>query len=103
MGKTFSKEKLNLFKYPACIIIAGYTNSGKTHLCNMIQEKYQHVFNKTVVCGVTSHLLQQNPIVQHILETHGNIIDSMTEHNSYSDPRAHVLLKVSSMFHVYIN
>lgn len=98
MDKTFSEEMLNLFRYPARIIIAGYTNSGKTHLCNKIVEKYQHVFRRIVICGVTSHSLQQNATVRDKVEVHENIIDCVSEDNPYIDPQAHSLMILDDNF-----
>ncbi len=99
MDKTFSEEMLNLFRYPACIIIAGYTNSGKTHLCNKIIEKYQHGFNRIIICGVSSHALQQNSPFQDKVEVHEKIIDPVMDDDSpYSDPQTHTLLILDDNF-----
>lgn len=98
MDKTFNEEALNLFHYPARIIIAGYTNSGKTHLCTRIVEKYQRVFRKVVICGVTSHPLQKNVNLKDKLEIHEDIIDSVTEATPYTNPTAQVLLILDDNF-----
>ena len=100
MDKTFSEELLNIFRYPARIIIAGYTNSGKTHLCNKIVGKYRHVFNKIVICGVSSHPLQQNPVLQDKVAVHEDIIsiDSVTEDGPYANPQLHTLLILDDNF-----
>ena len=98
MDKTFSEESLNLFRHPARIIIAGYTNSGKTYLCNKIVEKYQDVFNRIVICGVPSHALQQNPALSDKVELHENIIDLDLEGNPYIDPHSHTLLILDDNF-----
>ncbi len=88
MDKTFSEEMLNLFRYPARIIIAGYTSSGKTHLCNKIIEKYQHGFNRIIIYGISSHSLQQNSPFQYKVEVHEIIIDPvLDDENPYADPK----------------
>ncbi len=85
MDKTFSEEMLNLFRYPARIIILGYTNSGKTHFCNEIIEKYIHGFNRIIICGVLSHSLQQNSAFQDKVEVHEKIIHPVMDDNPYAD------------------
>jgi len=98
MDKTFIEEALNLFRYPSRIIIAGYTNSGKTHLCTKIVEKYEGVFSKIVICGVTSHPLQNNANIKEKLEIHEEIIDPAVETTPYTDPRAQSLLILDDNF-----
>ena len=40
METLYSENSFNLFYNPAKIIIAGYSNSGKTEMCSRIIEKY---------------------------------------------------------------
>lgn len=98
MDKTFREESLNLFRQPARIIIAGYTNSGKTHLCTKIVEKYHEVFSRIIICGVTSHPLQNNSSIKEKLELHKDIIDPADEITPYTDPHAHSLLILDDNF-----
>ena len=49
----------NRFFYnPARIIIAGYSNSGKSVICSKIIEKYYTNFNTILYCGVGAHKLE---------------------------------------------
>ena len=57
---TFPDTCLNLFNVPARIIIAGYSNSGKTEMCKKIIEIYHEQFQHILYCGVDSHSLQSN-------------------------------------------
>lgn len=98
MDKTFREESLNLFRHPTRIIIAGYTNSGKTFLCSKIVEKYHEVFSRIIICGVTSHPLQNNPSIKEKLELHKDIIDPADEITPYADPHAHRLLILDDNF-----
>ena len=44
---------------PSRVIIAGYSNSGKSYICTKIIEKYHQEFTHIVICGVENHELQQ--------------------------------------------
>lgn len=98
MDKTYREDSLNLFRHPARIIIAGYTNSGKTHLCTRIVEKYHHVFSKIIICGVASHPLQNNASIKDKLEVHKDIIDPADDITPYTNPHAHRLLILDDNF-----
>lgn len=54
---SFPKDVTNLFSSPSRIIIAGYSNSGKTQLAQKIIEKYHEVFHTILYCGVDDHPL----------------------------------------------
>ena len=56
----FPEFVLNIFNQPARIIIAGYSNSGKSEMCKKIIEIYHENFNHILYCGVESHSLQSN-------------------------------------------
>ena len=60
---TYSQDATDLFLNPARIIIAGYSNSGKSEMCSKIIEKYHHKFNTILYCCVNSHNLQNNPVI----------------------------------------
>ena len=91
MDKLYTDDQLNLFNYPARIIIAGYTNSGKTYLCTKIVEKYHHLFSKIVISGVSSHPLQDSTDIKDKLEIQEDIIDPVDEHSPFTDSKAHIL------------
>lgn len=96
MDKTFEEKALHIFRKPARIIIAGYTNSGKTHLCTKIVEKYEDVFSRIIICGVTSHPLQSNMKLNHKVEVHEEIIS--IEPTPYTNPHAQTLLILDDNF-----
>lgn len=98
MEKTFPEWQLNIFNQPARIIIAGYTNSGKSHLCTKLVEKYEEVFSRIIICGVSSHPLQKNVNIKKKIEIHENIINFPNEKNPYKDPSAHTLLILDDNF-----
>ena len=57
----FPECVLNIFKQPARIIIAGYSNSGKSEICKKLIEIYHENFHHILYCGVETHSLQTNP------------------------------------------
>ena len=59
----FPESVLNLFNQPARIIIAGYSNSGKSEICKRLIEMYHDTFQHILYCGVDSHPLQDNPVI----------------------------------------
>ena len=60
MDVSFPDSVTDIFNVPARIIIAGYSNSGKSVLCSRIIEKYHANFKQILYCGVNSHPLQDN-------------------------------------------
>ena len=58
---TFPESCIDLFYKPARIIIAGFSNSGKSVLCQKIIEQNHEKFNHILYCGVDSHELQSHP------------------------------------------
>ena len=56
----FSCSSIDIFNDPARIIIAGYSNSGKSELCKKIIELYHEKFEHILYCGVESHPLQDD-------------------------------------------
>ena len=58
--RSFTELSTDLFNVPARIIIAGYSNSGKSQLCTRLMEKYHERFNHILYCRVDSHSLQNN-------------------------------------------
>ena len=62
-GDIFDQTHLNLFFNPARIIIAGFSNSGKTVLCTKLIEKYSDQFDTILYSGVDQHPLELNPLI----------------------------------------
>ena len=53
----YTEDIIDLFQQPARIIIAGYSNSGKSQMCSNLVNKYHYKFNKILYCGVNSQEL----------------------------------------------
>ena len=56
----FSYNVINLFNQPARIIIAGYSNSGKSEMCKNLIEKFHESFDHILYCGVETLSLEAN-------------------------------------------
>ena len=74
-SNSFTEDSLNLFNTPARIIIAGYSNSGKSEFCCNLIKKYHYKFNNILYCGVTSHTLQNNPKINSKLHISNDIVN----------------------------
>ena len=72
---TFSEEILDIFKIPARIIIAGYSNSGKSEMCIQLIKKYHENFQHILYCGVESHTLQSNEEINGKLTVSNQILN----------------------------
>ena len=72
----------HLFSNPARIIIAGFSNSGKSELTSKLIEKYHESFDRILYCGVNSHPLQTHHSIADKLVVSPNIEDPL-EHSQY--------------------
>ena len=45
------EDEINIFNKPARLLVAGYSNSGKSFLVKKIVKKYRAVFNKIILLG----------------------------------------------------
>ena len=59
----FPGQLLDPFANPARIIIAGFSNSGKSVLCQKIIELYETHFQYILYCGVSEHPLETHPSI----------------------------------------
>lgn len=57
---SFAENSIDIFKVPSRIIIAGYSNSGKSEFCKKLIEKYHTNFQHILYCGTDSHPLQND-------------------------------------------
>ena len=71
----YTQDSTDLFHNPARIIIAGYSNSGKSEMCSNLIKKYHHKFNTILYCGVNSHELQNNPDINEKLHISSEIVN----------------------------
>ena len=78
MDKCYTEEQLDLFHQPARILVAGFSNSGKSELVAKIVEKYHEKFTHIIVCGVAHHPLQKLEVIKKKLVLHENIIDPLS-------------------------
>ena len=72
---TYTQDSIDLFHNPARIIIAGYSNSGKSEMCSKLIQKCHHKFNTILYCGVNSHKLQNNPVINQKLVISSEIVN----------------------------
>ena len=84
MGTFVTEDQLDLFHFPARIIIAGFSGSGKTNLMCKIVNKYIRKFDRVIVCGVSKHPLQNDPTITPKLDVHNDIIDPFDEDENTS-------------------
>ena len=45
----YTEDSIDLFQQPARIIIAGYSNSGKSQMCSNLINKYHYKFNTSFI------------------------------------------------------
>lgn len=79
MDKCYTEDQVDLFHYPARILVAGFSNSGKSELVTKIVEKYHGKFTHIIVCGVSQHPLQKIEAIKNKLNVYQNIIDPLSE------------------------
>lgn len=73
-NKFFNLQDVNIFANPSRIIIAGYSNSGKSEMCKKLILKYEKQFDHIIYCGVDSHELQ-NSNIKHKFQTYNHIVN----------------------------
>ena len=77
----YDQSVINLFREPSRLIIAGFTNSGKSHLSTRLISKYHNTFDRILICGVSHHPLQKHPLLSGKLRVHEQIIDPLHDRN----------------------
>ena len=65
----------DIFNVPTRIIIAGYSNSGKSVLCSRLIEKYHTKLKQILYCGVETHPLQDNEVINTKLTVSPDILN----------------------------
>ena len=71
----YTEDSIDLFQQLARIIIAGYSNSGKSQMCSNLINKYHYKFNTILYCGVNSHDLQNDPDIKDKLHISSEIVN----------------------------
>ena len=95
-GETFDQTYLNIFLNPARIIIAGYSNSGKSVLCSELIKKYSDQFEYILYCGVDQHPLEQDPLINPKLHVSQEILNPFDY--TTTSPEKAVLLILDECF-----
>ena len=72
---SFPENSIDIFKVPSRIIIAGYSNSGKSELCKKLIENNHTKFEHILYCGTDSHPLQNNEDINHKFTVSPNILN----------------------------
>lgn len=89
------EEHLDIFREPSRVIIAGYSNSGKSYLCSKLVRKYQHKFSSIIICGGGYSELRSDPQIKRKLIEHSTIIDPVEER---VDNDSHILVIYDDLF-----
>lgn len=92
MDKCFPEEAVNIFRYPARIVVAGTSNSGKSYLIKSLITKYYQHFTHIFICGVTDHELKDDPKIKDKLYLSKDIIDPTKEIDEFEVKGTNTLL-----------
>ena len=74
-SNTYTAEDINLFAYPARILIAGFSNSGKSYLCTELIRENHSKFDKILYCSVSNHELEHDKEISGKLTVSHEILD----------------------------
>ena len=94
MDDVYTEEDINIFREPAGIIVAGFSNSGKTVLVSKLIKKYSRHFSKIVICGVTYHPLQDEADIASKVFVYKDIVDPLDD----AKPLEIILLVLDDMY-----
>lgn len=83
MMEVFTSDALDIFKYPARIIVAGYSNSGKSELVRKLISKHHNNFKKIVICGLSSHPLQHDKEIGSKVFVSPEIVNPISDEDTY--------------------
>ena len=73
--ETYPDSSIEIFNSPARIIIAGYSNSGKTQACTKLMQMYHNRFHSILYCGVDNHPLQDHDGISEKLTVSSEILN----------------------------
>ena len=74
-----NEREIDIFHVPARLLVSGFSNSGKTELTSKIIRKYHHKFASILICGVTEHSLESDPVIKDKLSLYRDIVDPTSE------------------------
>ena len=81
MDDVYTDYDINIFREPARIIVAGFSNSGKTVLVSRLIKKYSECFSKIFICGVKYHPLQDEEGISPKIVVSKDILDPLEDTN----------------------
>ena len=79
MESVYTEEHIDIFRDPARIIVAGFSNSGKTVLVTKLVKKYSNKFSKIFICGVSHHPLQNDTTIVDKISVSKEIINPLED------------------------
>ena len=88
-------EALDIFNRPARIIVSGASDTGKSFLVDKLILKYHLKFKVIIICGVTSHPLQDNPDISSKLVISKDIVDPL---NYKSESGDNILIVLDDLY-----
>ncbi|XP_069176698.1 uncharacterized protein [Procambarus clarkii] len=75
-----TEEQLDIFNEPSRIIIAGFSNGGKSYLCTKLVQKYHLKFSSIIICGGSYRALLDDPVINKKIIAQPEIINPLDEH-----------------------
>ena len=88
-ASTYLEPVIDIFHAPARIIIAGYSNSGKSEMCSKLIQKYHNKFNTILYCGVNSHSFKENNEINRKITVSSEILNPFEY--TYNGPLLYIL------------
>ena len=74
-GRSFSEDVTDIFLQAARIIIAGYSNSGKSVMCQKLITMYHEKFHTILYYGESEHPLQSHTIISRKMKVNREILN----------------------------
>lgn len=94
--KVITESQLNIFSEPSRIIIAGFSNGGKSYLCAKMIEKYQQNFAKIIICGSGYKELRTNPLIKHKISFYSEIVNPLDDRDP--EDTSHILVVYDDLY-----
>lgn len=79
MERCYDTSAVDIFREPARVIIAGFSNSGKSTLTKFLIEKYESKFSHIIYCGTEVHPLSNHPTIKNKISFHKGIVDPLKD------------------------
>ena len=98
--RNYDASKVDLFRFPARVIISGPSNAGKTEVCIRLIKHYHKKFSTIVICGSATHPIQDVSGLSDKVIISKDIINPI---NYKTDPNDHILLILDDCFSEALN